>query len=287
MARFPADLIIDADTDFVSFSFLKYKAGEGQFSAGGETSIDRATYSGDGYTKLFESAGIESVYLYMPEDINSQIEASYSGKSMGVVGRSLLKAAGDAVKGDIGGAGSTLAGILSEEKMKGYGTAIAASLAAAGLGQIPGVSSGSITANDLLQGVGSEIFNPNVELFYEGPNLRTFDMSFKMTARNKSDTNAIQKIIEAFRVAAAPSSASSAGNFIKVPPVCDVQFRRGKAYNIYLPRHKYCNITRVDVSYTADGSYSTFTDGSPVSVTLALSFQETKIIFAEDIKGGY
>lgn len=283
MARFPKDLIIESDTDYVRFDFFKYKKGQGQFGSGGDNS--RNAYSGDSYKKQFESAGLGSIYIYMPEDINSQVEASFSGKSMGIVGRDIMKSAGQAVRGDILGGASTLAGILDPKKLEGAGTAIAASLAAAGLNRIPGVTSGSVTPSDLLQGVGSEIFNPNVELFYEGPNLRTFDMNFKLTARNADEAKEIQTIIKTFRQAAAPSAKGSdtQNRFIKVPSYCEVRFMKGGKDSEYIPKYKMCNLTRVDVSFTADGAYTTFTDGAPVSIQLALSFQETKIIFSEDI----
>ena len=50
-----------------------------------------------------------------------------------------------------------------------------------------------------------------------------------------------------------------------------------------LPRFKMCALTQVDVVYTPDGMYSTYADGNPVAVDLTLNFQETKIVFSEEV----
>ena len=47
---------------------------------------------------------------------------------------------------------------------------------------------------------------------------------------------------------------------------------------------KRCSISNVEVNYTPDGTYATHPDGAPVSVELRLSFMETKVVFAQEIK---
>ena len=39
-------------------------------------------------------------------------------------------------------------------------------------------------------------------------------------------------------------------------------------------------------SYTPDGSWATYGDGAPVAIQLTVSFQETKLLFSEDVAGG-
>jgi len=74
-----------------------------------------------------------------------------------------------------------------------------------------------------------------------------------------------------------------ANNFIGVPAVCRVSFMKGGAEHPVLPRFKMCAITQVDVNYTPDGSYATYRDGQPVAMGLTINFQETKLVFAEEI----
>jgi len=44
-----------------------------------------------------------------------------------------------------------------------------------------------------------------------------------------------------------------------------------------------CAITNVEVNYTPDGTYATYGDGTMVAYGLSLSFQETKLVFAEEV----
>ena len=48
-----------------------------------------------------------------------------------------------------------------------------------------------------------------------------------------------------------------------------------------------CAITNVDVNYTPDVAYATYDDsknpGQPVAIELSIGFQETKLVFADEI----
>ena len=76
--------------------------------------------------------------------------------------------------------------------------------------------------------------------------------------------------------------------FIAVPNLCNVSFMSGSGLNPHVPQYKMCAITNVDVNYTPDGAWATYGDGSPVAIQLTVSFQETKLLFAEDVaRGGF
>ena len=47
---------------------------------------------------------------------------------------------------------------------------------------------------------------------------------------------------------------------------------------------KPCAISNEEVPYTPDGTFATYSDGAPVAVELRLSFMETKVVFAQEIK---
>ena len=52
-----------------------------------------------------------------------------------------------------------------------------------------------------------------------------------------------------------------------------------------------CAITDFNINYTPDNNYATFGNdtapGGPVAYEMKISFMETKLIYAEDIKNGY
>lgn len=57
--------------------------------------------------------------------------------------------------------------------------------------------------------------------------------------------------------------------------------------NPYLPKIGRCVLSRVDVNYTQQGSYSTFKDGAPTSMFLTLVFNEMRVISQKDVEDGY
>ena len=52
----------------------------------------------------------------------------------------------------------------------------------------------------------------------------------------------------------------------------------------YLSQYKALALTNVDINYTPDGSYSTFTGGFPTAVELSIQMVETKIVYKENLQ---
>lgn len=82
------------------------------------------------------------------------------------------------------------------------------------------------------------------------------------------------------------SSQGITAGFIGVPNLCKVNFMSGNDEHKVLPRYKMCAVTQVDVNYTPDGAYATYNDANsqPVAIELSINFQETKLVFSEEIK---
>ena len=76
-------------------------------------------------------------------------------------------------------------------------------------------------------------------------------------------------------------------NWIRVPDLCKFSFMKGKDVHPYLIQFKPCAINRVEVNYTSDGTYATYSDGQPVCTELRLNFMETKLVFADEVGMGY
>ena len=62
---------------------------------------------------------------------------------------------------------------------------------------------------------------------------------------------------------------------------------KGDEPHPYLIQFKPCAISKVEVNYTPDGTFATYSDGSPVATELRLSFQETKLIFEDEVDQGF
>ena len=152
--------------------------------------------------------------------------------------------------------------------------------------QIVGLFGGNVTASGLLARGNGEIINPNMELLFGGPTLRNFRFQFKMTPRNEKEAQQVKLIIRAFKRNMAPmaqgGTVNSGSFFLKTPNVFNLRYRTGNRNHPFLNRFKQCFLSDMSVSYTGEGIYSTYEDGTPVSMILDLSFKETQPIYDVD-----
>ena len=126
------------------------------------------------------------------------------------------------------------------------------------------------------------IVNPNLELLFNGPTLRSFGFSYKMSPRNEPESNMIKKIIRMFKQSMAVQRSTS-NLFLQTPNTYRLQFiTGGSTEHEFLPKIKECALTSFDVNYAADGTYATFGNTSPVAYELRFSFQELIPIFNDD-----
>ena len=126
------------------------------------------------------------------------------------------------------------------------------------------------------------IVNPNLELLFNGPTLRNFGFSYKMSPRNEPESKMIRKIIRMFKQSMA-AQRSTSNLFLKTPNTYRLQFiTGGTTEHTFLPKIKECALTSFDVNYAADGTYATFGNTSPVAYELRFSFQELIPIFNDD-----
>jgi len=126
------------------------------------------------------------------------------------------------------------------------------------------------------------VVNPNLELLFNGPNLRSFNFNFKLTPRSKLEAERCKEIIRAFKRNMAVSR--TAGNlFLMSPRIFKLKYIfKGDGDHPYLNKFKPCALTNFAVDYTPDGSYSTFNNGSMTQFALNMSFSEVMPIYAED-----
>ena len=144
----------------------------------------------------------------------------------------------------------------------------------------------NVTTNQLLARGNGEILNPNMELLFGGPTLRNFRFSFKMTPRNEKESEQVKLIIRAFKRNMAPQAQGGtlgSGNwFLKTPNVFKLRYRTGRKNHPFLNRFKQCFLSDVQTTYTGEGTYATYDDGTPVSMILDLSFKEIQPIYDID-----
>jgi hypothetical protein len=141
----------------------------------------------------------------------------------------------------------------------------------------------AVNAN--LLGRAGIVVNPNLEVLFNGPQLRSFQYNFRFTPRTKSEATTIRTIIKVLKKTMAPRRRDKI--FLTVPAVYKIRY----VFNgdtdddhPFLNKIKPCALSGFNVSYAPDGSYMTYDDGSMTSYTVSMKFDELEPIYNDDIK---
>ena len=159
-------------------------------------------------------------------------------------------------------------------------------IAAAIAGNAFGVFGGNVSATGLISRATGQIFNPNMELLFQGVNLRSFSFVFNFVARSRAEGEEIKKIIRTFKKSAVPKNNANddakSGVFISAPDIFQLAYMKGNSPHPFLNKFIPAALTSVNVNYTGSNTYATYYDGTPVHVTMQLDFQELNPIYLED-----
>ena len=171
------------------------------------------------------------------------------------------------------------------------------------LSGIVGTSMGA--ANDLIQsqGVGAFIrsyfagqavranllgrtgivINPNLELLFQGPKLRSFRYTFTFTPRDPKEASVIREIIKTFKKTMAVKRLEGQ-IFLGTPDIYDIKYVfNGGTDHPFLNKIKPCALTGFSVNYAPDGSFMTYQNGSMTSYGIDMQFDELEPIYNDDI----
>ena len=188
---------------------------------------------------------------------------------------------------------SDFAGSVSDGLKKGFGSDTNSALANATdiitkklAAEAVNIFGANVTPNQLLARGNGEILNPNMELLFSDITIRNFRFSFKLTPRNKKEAEQVKLIIRAFKRNMAPQAQGGVSNgsqfFLRSPNIFKLRYRSGNKDHPFLHKFKQCFLTDMQTTYTADGVYSTYEDGTPVSMQMDLSFKELQPIYDVD-----
>jgi len=233
------------------------------------------------------------IYLPMPMNVGAQYSHSYNTQGMGLAGMAGADMGADfsegGIKSLVDGIASGLSGDKGAEVVSYYAAQVGAEAAAAVGAKLGGFQGGVLgaAAGQAVKGAmaGAGIArNPYMAVMYSQPEFRSYAFSWKLVARSRAETKAIEDIIHLFKFHAAPGQPESNPHFFSYPEQFDIDFNHAK--HLFNPAPSVCK--SVQVNYHAEGQplyhEYTATEKSPVSVKLDLSFQEVAIVTKESIK---
>ena len=283
--RYP-DVEYKNDMDYVKITLHDYIApfaGE----ASGTATENNSALAFSAYNSSNRSLGkaTSTILLYMPEDMEGEYGGNWDSMNLSTVARGALGAFGEAAGGDVPAAikEALTAATTSTENFMKKGTGVANLIS----GALAKANFGSVSVNDIFSVTTGQVLNPNTEVLYRGPKMRTFSLSFKMAPRNQREADQIKYILHALKFATLPkfggAGESNVASFVRVPQIADVTFMKGNTEHEWVTQFKPSVITNLNISYTPDGAWATLPNGSPVATKLDISFQETKMVYADEV----
>ena len=135
----------------------------------------------------------------------------------------------------------------------------------------------------ILARTSGSVINPNMELIFKGPQLRSFGFTYLLSPRDPKEAREILKIIRMFKQSMAPQTTES-NLFLKAPNTYRLEYHsagRNRGHS-YLPKIKECALLTFDVNYTPNNTYMTYEDSSMVQYSITFGFQELDPIYNAD-----
>ncbi len=277
---------IEKDGDYIKFSVFEYKR-SGNVTKRQINEEDEMKFGGTAFTgQALKSKYLGNIILPMPKDIKDTTQVNYGQDgTMNFLQEGGLTAAQNITNTDGGGVEQAIEDVKNTFKsaidaegmsnMAGGGDLIGNRLAMSAVNAF----GGNMTFAQIMSRSEGAILNPNQELLFSGQTLRNFSFAFQFVPRHQVEAQTVRSIIKAFKRNMAPKG--SGGNFLKTPNIFEITYE-GKAKK-YLNRIKLCALTNIATDYSAGlESWSTYNDGAPISMSIALSFTELLPIFYED-----
>ena len=142
-----------------------------------------------------------------------------------------------------------------------------------------------IDMDTYLARTGGKVLNPNAEMLFQGPTIRSFPFSFLMVARSQREGQEIRKIIRFLKLGMAPKFRNT--TYLANPDIFTLHYKNGPGKNDELDTvNKFSPgglaLTNMNVDYAPNGYWSAYRDSHPVALRMDLEFTELRPIYYQD-----
>ena len=168
--RYPADFAVNGPSvDYIEMQFIRrnYEAKKVEY---------KPDYS------------LGKILINVPQKVTEAISQQFNQSALGELGRFL------AGRSNAAGAVGDALRRTAENFLLDKSTEVANRLGATNL-----------SASGLLSATTGVVFNPNLEVLYEGPDVRTLNFQFNLFTKSREDAQSIFNIVEILRVASLPT----------------------------------------------------------------------------------
>jgi hypothetical protein len=219
-----------------------------------------------------------SVYLPLPSQLSTKYDPQYTDENLGMAAGAALKPFDRQMYGntDIPGAAAVGAGMAAVTTSVAKNFLPGAQQVLSGASTLAG-GQGSVDA--ALKVFGGVAQNPHKIVLFTGVNFRQHQFTWKLSPKNRTESNQIRSIIDFFKYYSHPEYVAG-GLFFKYPEFFRIRFHHPEY--LFEIRPSVCE--DVSVNYHTQGypAYVREADGSgipaPAEIELSLSFKETEII---------
>lgn len=312
--RYPYDMI-DKGMDYFQIEVVKYEPNKGGFSAFVGNTEDATDQSisdninqklfGDAKNDNLATASVKQgheewsneekhpadkvIILPIPQNIQDNNGVTWGEDKLNDFAAWGLTRISDAMNQDnIWGDDSMLGSIAKSAQQLGdtakgargkqiieYFKLTAAAAAANALGA-------NVSIGSLLSRTTGQVINQNVEMLFNGVQVRSFNFQWDLAPRNDKETDTIKGIIRILKQRSAAKMTKSNLGFLNAPDVFRLKYMKGGQSHPFLNSFKISALKNMTMNYTGSGTYATYEDGTPVHMQLGLTFTEINPIYAED-----
>lgn len=209
-----------------------------------------------------------SISLYLPENLQSQVQVDYNQANMGAVQSEIANQIGQ-------NSADTLLGFAKEN-----GVDIASA-----------VISDLARNSQLVQNVSAKetgaVLNPFSYQIFNGVQHRTFSYKFNLVARSPSESKRIKEICDAFIFYSLPGRTNdpAGANFLEIPVQWQIDYYKQGTKLEFFDQPAACFLQSVNISYNDGANQQLHADGSPINVGLELGYVEITPRYRDTLSG--
>jgi hypothetical protein len=261
---------MDDNQDCIQFTVMEYQASKLGLDSNINTGLRTTTRT---------TTILTTITLPMPRGISDRNSVDWSKSEIGNLEAALADAG---IKSILGGpAAGTDAAKKNLDAVTAGNTDLLKAIVA-----VRATESAVANTTNLLSRIYGVEMNPNMELLFNGPQLRDFSFSFRMNPRSPAEAKMVRSIIRTFKQAMSVKRSTSV-LLLKSPHTFMIKYITSNKEHPYLNRFKECALTNCSVEYTPDGQYMSYDSGdiderSMTAYELSLSFNELEPIFDDD-----